>query len=414
MASLDSIAAAVNLTQGIQNPNIPSNPVTPTPAPTPQAVPVTGTTRINVQNMASAIQNASVPNAGTSGYVRPAVAPNPLAQAASPNPTPAPAPVLTPASNQAPQSLRERAAATNAQPTVLKQGDTYEESYSEEESEEEYDEEETPKKGLNLKVIAIVGIVAVLIIIFLILQGGKDKKEEEQVSTDVVTETVEYIPGPTEILGAEEFADTSSTYNTPEQFYTDTQITNLRAVGMTAVEIEDNMNRQIPYDKAYGLLRQKYYARQLETKLPLYDLTNDLYKTAINNTWLTLDIREDVGDWRTTGTPGSEWTEDNLCMQQTVTKNLDYEKVEPRGSQLFIKVYFDDYSHDNWFFVNVTPTEWERLGSESGNVVVNYTYQTHFYLDPEASVLDRVEDTEHIFVTQASLSIIDDRDNGGY
>ena len=52
------------------------------------------------------------------------------------------------------------------------------------------------------------------------------------------------------------------------------------------------------------------------------------------------------------------------------TLNLDYEKLEPRGNQLYLKVFFNN---GKAFFMTVTPQRYIEL-RERGNIVVKLEY----------------------------------------
>ena len=132
--------------------------------------------------------------------------------------------------------------------------------------------------------------------------------------------------------------------------------------------------------------------------LPLYDNSSDEYKDMIGDTWLSLNKRTDL----------VEWTDDYMAYSREEKQNLDYEKIEPYGNQLFLKIYLDADTHDSFFLLNISPQEWNQL-DDAGNVVVNYTYSTHY--KPYENVLEAVEDEQNIFITQASLDIIESLKN---
>ena len=49
---------------------------------------------------------------------------------------------------------------------------------------------------------------------------------------------------------------------------------------------------------------------------------------------------------------------------------MDYEKLPPKGYQLFIKVYLNA---DSVFFMDISPERWVNM-EETGNIVVNIQY----------------------------------------
>ena len=165
------------------------------------------------------------------------------------------------------------------------------------------------------------------------------------------------------------------------------QIEELRSMGYTGEEIENAQAQQIP---AADLIRQARAARNAYVQMtlaPMYDTASYEYKEFIEQTWLTLPERDDMYEWQ------------NLASYYDVRKNLDYEKVDVYGSQLFIKVYLDDNYHEDWFFCLVTPEEWARL-DDYGNIVVNYTYCTRFDGD---DLWTAEEDFENIYIIKASI-----------
>lgn len=170
------------------------------------------------------------------------------------------------------------------------------------------------------------------------------------------------------------------------------QIENLRAAGYTGTEIEENEANGVPYE---DLIKQAEDARQAwidEAVAPLYDTASDEYKNSVRNTWLGLPQRTDVDDFQQVGSYYEE------------TKNFDYEKVEPRGYQLYVKIYLDDTNHDNYFFLSVEPSEYLKL-KESGNVVVTYRYTVPVVWNEEQQAF--VENIDQIFIVDASLTIFD-------
>ena len=172
--------------------------------------------------------------------------------------------------------------------------------------------------------------------------------------------------------------------------YTADQIERLRTVGYTGKEIEEFEKLQMDINELVKEATAKRDAWVQEAIAPLYDSTSQEYKDFISQTWLTLPKRNDTDDW------------DNIANYYPVKDNLDYEKVETYGNQLYIKIYLDDNEHDDWFFLNVTPEDWARL-KDAGNVIVTYTYCTRYLLVGQNTL---IEDFENIFITEAHLEII--------
>lgn len=290
------------------------------------------------------------------------------------------------------QSLRDRMLSESKSETVRKEYEQKEEDLSEEIIEEEEEEDYgTEKKGKTGKIIiAIIAVLALVVIGLMIFAGGKDK-EETQVEEDVVAQE------PVIIQPVEEVTIEENIFSVTYDFE---QIQNLIAAGATAQQVDEWQKNGVKYEYVYYTMMDRYYGWQLTNTLPTYDIATEEYKNVINQTWMSLPKRNDI----------IEWTEDMLAYEHQVRQNLDYEKVEPYGNQLFLKVYLDASTHDSWFFLNITPNEWNLL-DDTGNVVVDYVYQTHWL--PFENQLDAVEDEQNIFIVSAKLDIIESIKNIG-
>lgn len=319
----------------------------------------------------------------------------PPVQSIQPPPPPAGGPAKAPNSQQ---SLRDKMLANNggsAGPVVMEQTSEYKEENAGgnvnstiiEADDDGADEK--PKKGFNIKIVIGIAAVAVVLGLVAILSLGKKQPEappeEELLFNEPLPED--------ELVFLEPVTPQAST------FYSADEMNSLRSIGLTGTEIEEFMGQNISYKTAYDMTMEKYWAAQLANQLPLMDMTSDEYYSQVSNTWLTLPERHDI----------NEWTEENIAFTYNVKKNLDYEKVNVHGNQLFLKVYLDDNRHEKWFFLNVTPQEWYQL-DESGNVVVDYTYTTHY--KPYTDIFSAEEDTEDIFITAAKLNIINNNSSG--
>lgn len=224
------------------------------------------------------------------------------------------------------------------------------------------------KPGKKL-IFVIVGILLVFGIAAVVILGS-GKKEE----TDM----------PDESLNELEWLDP---VNQETFLYSPEEITNLRAAGYTGDEIESYQSQQTP---AEDLIKQAEAERDAwvqEAIAPLYDTASDEYKHYVSQTWLTLPQRTDMADWTMIGA------------EYAVDQNLDYEKIDVYGNQMFIKVYLDDNAHESWFFLNVSPTEWNQL-NDAGNIQVHYTYVTHLVGD---DYMTATEDFDDIYITSATL-----------
>lgn len=284
------------------------------------------------------------------------------------------------------QNLRDRMLSESKSETVRKEYAQREEDLSEEIIEEEEEEEYGTEKKSSIGKIVIAAIVVLgLIVVGLIFFLGRSNKEEEEVVEEPVVGEV-MLPEPVEEVVIEEsiFATT----------YDMEQVQNLLAAGATQEQVNEWQANGVEYNYVYFTMLDRYYGWQLSNTLPTYDIASDAYKDVIGQTWMSLPKRNDI----------IEWTEDMLAYEHQVKQNLDYEKVEPYGNQLFLKVYLDANTHDSWFFLNITPNEWNLL-DDTGNVVVDYVYQTHWL--PFENQLDAVEDEQNIFIVSATLDIIE-------
>ena len=224
------------------------------------------------------------------------------------------------------------------------------------------------KPGKKLIFIG-VGILLIFVIAAIVILGSG--KKEETNTPDESLEDLEWL----DPVNQETF------------LYSPEEITNLRAAGYTGDEIESYQSQQTP---AEDLIKQAEAERDAwvqEAIAPLYDTASDEYKHYVSQTWLTLPQRTDMADWTMIGA------------EYAVDQNLDYEKIDVYGNQMFIKVYLDDNAHESWFFLNVSPTEWNQL-NDAGNIQVHYTYVTHLVGD---DYMTATEDFDDIYITSATL-----------
>lgn len=296
----------------------------------------------------------------------------------------------TPKKASTQQTLRDRMLSESNSARQNTQMKEKEEELSEEiiteEEEEEYDTKGRNKKFVFIVIALILAVITAIILVITLTKGKGEETEE------VVEEQTEV----TEELVTEEPVEQESIFKTTYDF---DQIQNLLAAGATQEQVQTWQNNGVEYDYVYLTMLDRYYGWQLNNTLPTYDMTSPEYKEIIGKTWMSLPLRTDI----------AEWTEDKyLAYSYEVEQNLDYEKIEPYGNQLFLKVYLDADTHDSWFFLNVTPQDWNML-DDTGNVVVDYTYQTHWL--PYENQLDAVEDKENIFITSATLNIIESQKN---
>lgn len=291
------------------------------------------------------------------------------------------------------QSLRDRMLNENRADAMRQEAQQKEQELSEEIIEEEEDEEYGSESGNKKKIIVIVcaivfALICIIVIVASLAGKGKDKEVEEQ-STEVVEQPV-----------YDDFIiEEEPVQNFLAVTYDFEQVQQLRAAGATQEQIDEWQVTGVDYNYVYLTMLDRYYGWQLSNVLPTYDMASPEYKAVIDQTWMSLPLRSDI----------AEWTEDKyLAYSYDAQQNLDYEKIPPYGNQLFLKVYLDADTHDSWFFLNITPQEWNML-DDSGNVVVDYTYETHWL--PFENQIDAVEDKENIFITSATLNIIESNKN---
>lgn len=236
----------------------------------------------------------------------------------------------------------------------------------------------------KLNPIMAVGIViAVLLIGFFIFSSTQKPN----------TGDGEDPSNPDDYVYSDPLQDPNLEWITPDSqwSYSADQIAALRAAGYTGDEIESYASSQTPYD---DLIRQADAARKAyiqESIAPLLDTASPEYKAMISQTWLALRERTDCDNWNST------------AMMYTERKNLDYEKIDVYGNQLFIKVYTSDSNHDDWFYVLVTPEEYKRL-NDTGNIIVNYTYATQLVSESEYM---SYEDTTSYYIIDASIEFVE-------
>ena len=177
--------------------------------------------------------------------------------------------------------------------------------------------------------------------------------------------------------------------------YGDDQIEQLRAAGYTGTEIENFQSQAMDFAQLMSKARADQKLFKLENDFNFYDIESDEFKSSVDNTWLSLPKRTDAEDFA-----------ENFAEYRVQDVNLDYEKVEPRGNQLFLKVYLDDNVHEDWFFLMVTPEEWAKL-DDYGNVECEYTYATRYIGD---NMYNLEVDPDTMYITEAHLNILEKYD----
>lgn len=236
--------------------------------------------------------------------------------------------------------------------------------------------DDTETKSILSNKFVLIGIALVAIFVLLLLFKDKIIPDKNKEPTPTPTPELEWIePEPVVFQ------------------YTWDEVARLRQVGYTGDEIEEHEILMTSVDELVRLAEEERQAWMEAEIAPMFDTASDEFKQYVSETWLSLPERTDA----------SEWT--NVASYYQERKNLDYEKISVHGNQLFIKIYLDDNNHNNWFYLNVTPEEWNKL-NDSGNVIVTYTYCTKMVTDTN-DAWGYYEDTSSIFITDAILEIIE-------
>lgn len=231
----------------------------------------------------------------------------------------------------------------------------------------------------KMVLIPVVILLAILLFVGLyssgLLGGGSAVSTEDQAPSDLNSE-LEWIE--------------------PEPFkftYTPDEVTELRAAGYTGDEIEAAQINEVPCIDLIEMAKEQQRVWYEENVAPLYDVNSDQFNEYVSNTWLALDERTDMSNWN------------SIASFYVERKNLDYEKIPVYGKQMFLKIYLDDNMHEDYFFLNIDPEQWNKLG-DSGNVIVEYTYVTNLVQDPNYPD-NFIEDDSSIYIVDATLEIIE-------
>lgn len=219
---------------------------------------------------------------------------------------------------------------------VQNQGSTYEESSTEVLGDAA---PKIPKKALYIGIaFIIIGIIAILVYTYVDRSNaGKDPDPS--------------ISDPMEV----EILDTS---------YTPEEVKQLRAAGYTGDEIENfqTQNADFTYLLTTAKEEQTIYLEKLYAELSAESMTSASpeFKELLDKTWL--------------GGPAREvFSEDVMHYSTEVVKEIvDYVKLPPRGTQLFLMLTMNDGQKA---FISMHPSRWSQL-KDSGNVVVTYDLVT--------------------------------------
>lgn len=228
---------------------------------------------------------------------------------------------------------------------------------------DKYEEEDSEDKGLdidedsesvkttpfridskNIKIIAIVFIILIIIIITIILILNNTSKDIEP-DLDILQPNSDGTYG-----------DSLDNLN----FYDESTKELLRSYGYTGYDIEQHEKAED--DPQYLIetvvLQRKEVLRNTyaELKAEAYKAGSQEYKDLLDSTWLSEEpkncFQPNPADYTTT----------------MEVANLDYEKLAPRGNQLFLKVIMKDKTK---YFMEISPGKYQTL-DDSGNIVVEY------------------------------------------
>ena len=221
------------------------------------------------------------------------------------------------------------------------------------------------KKGGKKSIFIYVGaggLIFVFILLLIIAKGNAGPGNEN-------------VPTPTPEAPVEDFQEYEDPFglgNGDEWIvdtfkYTEAELASLRRVGYTGTEIEDAQLLETPASELIEKAEQEREAYLNETLKPYYDGRSDEFKALENETWVGLP-ELDVNT-----IPSTPEEYDGILIK-SVTMNTDYEKVTPRGNQLWLKIYIEKDKSD-WVYYQCNYREWNALDDE-GNVVVTFSITT--------------------------------------
>jgi len=235
--------------------------------------------------------------------------------------------------------LKEQETAS-ARKRVMTQGGTYEEEGSKTvSSTEKHSVQKEGKTKWVSPITILIGFVIVCLLvvgIMCIYRAGVKKRAAEEAKRAE------------ELLQQEAEAVFEYTAEEKEQ---------LRLCGFTGDEIE---NMEFEHQEASKVIedmekkRKEQYEKEIK---PFFDGASDEFKDVYNNTWYgqkDFVVDSDVA--------GYAYFNENM--------NVDYEKLPPKGHQLYLKYYL---SNGDACFMTVTPERYLEL-SDSGNIVISVEY----------------------------------------
>lgn len=226
---------------------------------------------------------------------------------------------------------------------VMVQGDSYEEEGTTESDKKEHKRKrgitpnpEAKGKSGSRKLLILGGAIAAILIVVLSIAGGALIIKDKQEGADFLEDIEETVP----------FA------------YTLDEVEALRLAGYTGDEIEEyeyaEQDAQYLIDEAEKE-RKKQYEKEIA---PYFDSASEEFKSVYEDTW--------VGQPELTFDTNAEG-----YSYFVETMNVDYEKLPPRGNQLFIK--FTLPNSEKVAFTTITPERWVTL-NDSGNIVLSVSF----------------------------------------
>lgn len=236
---------------------------------------------------------------------------------------------------------------------LYEQGDTYEEEESTEQTQEqEAPAEQQTKKVVSPKILVGVGIgvIALTGVIFsvaMVTRKAHDKKLEDEQFEQVKA-----------VYESDKQMQEQETEPVSSVMYSDKELHALRKWGYTASEIQKASDDGLSAKSLVESARADREEAQKEALAAVSDTASDEYKQLLAQTWLggePLDI--------------SGFDTSIVYEYNTHTEIVDYDRVEPRGEQCFVKCYLDD---GNAAFMPVKPDRFNSL-ADHGNMVVDIT-----------------------------------------
>lgn len=333
----------------------------------------------NAANMAGQPPSARpVPRPATPGATSPAPTPGTARTAPSPAPAmPTASQSVTPTASKpaTPTESQTTNTVPTSQPVRMSQGSEYNAGGNGTAANPiDLDSGSKDKPKFSIKAIGIavaIGLVFIFLISFLTKLGGSDKQAEESI--------------PTEEIPIDEPVIVEPTNYSPEE------IIQLRACGYSLDEMENAFACGISCDDMVAQAMAERQAWIDEAVAPYYDTASDEYKADLAQTWRGLTKYEDTYKYI------------GASQSLSKTRNLDFEKVDTHGAQLFIKIYLQEEPCAEYFFHLCTIEDWLRLPDE-GNIICTYEYTTAYYDDGTGNY---VEDFDRIFITNSTIEIFD-------